>query len=123
MDQGLFQEDSLFVIFSFEDGDGDIGRTSQAQANNVFFIDRRTGTLDNSYGIPAIPEEGAANGVKGEVEILLYTTCCIFPDGADPCTANPAYPVDTIAYDIYITDRAGHRSNTITTPPIMLRCR
>jgi hypothetical protein len=123
MDQGVFEEDSIFVVFSFQDGDGDIGRDAQSGGNNVFFIDRRTNTLDNTYGIPEIPEEGAANGVEGEVRILLYSTCCIYPDGADPCTVNPAFPLDTVSYDIYMTDRAGHRSNTIATPPIILRCR
>lgn len=120
--QGLFQQDSLLVVFRFEDGDGDIGRTSQAGENNVFFIDDRTGTLDSSFGIPAIPEEGAANGVEGEVRIVLYSTCCIYPDGEDPCTVNPSFPLDTVRYSIYMTDRAGHVSNTIRTSLITLRC-
>lgn len=123
LDQGLFEEDSLVVVFRFEDGDGDIGRDAQAPANNVFFTDRRTGQLDNAYGIPAIPQEGAGNGVEGEVRIVLYSTCCLYPDGADPCTVNPSFPLDSVSYDIYMTDRAGHRSNTITTPSIVLRCR
>lgn len=120
--QGNFMEDSVIVRFSFQDGDGDLGRGSQGNENNVFFIDERTNTLENTFGIPAIPEEGAANGVEGEVRIVLFSTCCIFNDGLDPCMPNPNIPFDTVQYRIYITDQAGHRSNEILTTPIILKC-
>lgn len=122
LQQGTFMEDSLLVRFRFEDGDGDIGRSDQASENNIFFIDERTGSLDNTFGIPAIPEEGAGNGVEGEVRIVLFTTCCIYTDGQDPCMPNPSTPFDTVQYRIYIKDRAGHTSNEILTSPIILRC-
>lgn len=115
-------EDSLIVRFRFEDGDGDLGRENQASENNIFFIDERTGTLDNTFGIPAIPQEGAGNGVEGEVRILLFSTCCIYTDGQDPCMPNPSTPYDTVQYRIYIKDQAGHKSNEILTTPIILRC-
>jgi hypothetical protein len=122
LQQGVFQEDSLFVTFHFEDGDGDLGRTDQEPENNIFFIDERTGTLDNTFAIPTIPEDGAGNGVEGEVKILLFSTCCIYPDGSDPCVPNDQYPLDTVQYRIYIKDRAGNKSNEILTSPIILRC-
>src|SRR6187402_1851314 len=56
LQQGIFQEDSLMVTFRFEDGDGDLGRTDQEPDNNIFFIDERTGTLDNTFAIPTIPQ-------------------------------------------------------------------
>lgn len=120
--QGLFQEDSLFVYFTFEDGDGDLGRTQDDDENNVFFIDTRTGTQDNSFGIPFIPQQGSSNGIEGTVEILLFSTCCIYDQGPDPCTPNPQQPYDEVSYEIYIVDRAGNESNRITTPPITLLC-
>lgn len=120
--QGIFQDDSLVVRFRFEDGDGDLGRKDQDPENNIFFIDERTGTLDNTFAIPEIPQEGAANGVEGEVRIVLYSTCCIYPDGSDPCVPNEQFPLDTVMYRIYIKDQAGHKSNEILTSPIILRC-
>jgi hypothetical protein len=122
LQQGIFQEDSLVVTFRFEDGDGDIGRTDQEPENNIFFIDERTGTLDNTFGIPKIPEDGAGNGVKGEVRVLLFSTCCIYSDGSDPCAPSDQFPLDTVQYRIYIKDRADHKSNEILTSPIILRC-
>lgn len=120
--QGIFMEDSLIVRFSFQDGDGDLGRNDQDDENNIFFIDERTGTLDNTFGIPAIPQEGAANGVEGEIRIILFSTCCIYEDGEDPCMPNPSVPYDTVQYRIYIMDQAGHKSNEILTTPIILKC-
>jgi hypothetical protein len=121
--QGIFQEDSLIVLFKFQDGDGDIGRTDQSDENDVFFIDERTGVLDNTFGIPGIPQEGAGNGVEGEVKILLFSTCCLYNDGIhDACTVNPDVPFDTVQYRIYMMDHAGHKSNEILTSPIILRC-
>jgi hypothetical protein len=120
--QGVFQQDSLFVVFSFEDGDGDLGRKANADENNVFFIDTRTSEIDNSFGIPFIPSQGSSNGIQGEVEILLFSTCCLFETGQDPCTASTIEPFDFLQYEIYIVDRAGNESNRIMTDTIMLVC-
>jgi hypothetical protein len=122
LQQGIFMEDSLSVRFAFQDGDGDLGRESQDAENNIFFIDERTGTLDNTFGIPAIPQEGAGNGVEGEIKIILFSTCCIYFDGTDPCMPNPSVAYDTVQYRIYIKDQAGHKSNEILTTPIILKC-
>lgn len=120
--QGVFEEDSLRLRFSFEDGDGDIGRENNTPENNVFLLDTRTGQLDNSFGIPFIPQQGSSNGIEGTVELVIYSTCCIFPNGQDPCQTDPNFPYDTLQYEIYIVDRAGNESNRITTSAIRLIC-
>ena len=120
--QGVFQQDSLFIEFSFEDGDGDLGREDNAEENNVFLIDLRTGNLDNSYGIPFIPAQGSSNGIEGTVQLLLYSTCCLYDNGQDPCTPSSITPYDSLQYEIYIVDRAGNESNRIQTPWITLVC-
>ena len=123
IDQGVFQEDSLTVFFSFQDGDGDLGLDNQASENNVFFIDTRTDVIDNTFRIPFIPSEGSSNGIEGIVKIALFSNCCIFPEGGpDPCQPSATYPYDEVQYRIYITDRAGNKSNEILTDPITLRC-
>ena len=121
MRQGLNQQDSIIVTFHFEDGDGDIGRMTDTDMNNVFFIDMRTGQIDNSFGIPFVPPQGSSNGIEGEVHIKVYSTCCIYPVG-DPCLPSAQYPSDQLTYEIYITDRAGNSSNVIETPIIHLKC-
>ena len=120
MQQGAFNEDSVLVTISFTDGDGDLG---DQDSLNLFITDARTGFLENSYKIPFIPEQGASNGISGEISFALFTTCCIYDDQSiPPCTPNTNEPSKQVTYKIYIEDRAGHRSNEVETEPITLLC-
>lgn len=125
MRQGeLGTEDSLFVTFSFTDGDGDLGTPDvdkdTSRILNVFLTDKRTNTPAERFRLPYIPEQGAGNGISGDIRLLLFTTCCnVLP----PCEASTTKPIDTLVYEIYIKDRAGHESNRIQTAPIYLQCK
>ena len=122
MDQGSLNNDSLFMIISFTDGDGDLGSPPETAEKNLFVIDNRTGDTYNSFKTPIIPEEGVGNGVSGEIKALLFTTCCIFPDNIPPCESPDLYPENEITFDVYLRDQAGNESNRITTPAITLLC-
>ncbi len=122
MDQSEFNDDSLTVIFTFTDGDGDLGSNPEDNQLDVFLTDTRDGFLANQYRIPFIPQQGVGNGISGEVAIKVFSTCCItevFP----PCfTTAPDIPTDTVVYQIQIMDRDSNFSNTILTDPITLNC-
>lgn len=117
--QSTLNEDSITINFTFTDGDGDLG---DSDSINIFVTDTRQNFIANKFRIPFIPPEGAANGISGEVSIVTYSTCCIFPDGQVPCTPSVNYPVDTLTYKVQIKDRAGNLSNIIETPPIFVLC-
>lgn len=127
--RGRGPEDTTFVTISFTDGDGDIGNFQQGSQNDtsdLFLKDLRTGATPEKFTIWQVPELGSGNGISGEITFQLLTTCCIFPpefgviNGCDDVV--PEYPVDTLIYEIYIVDRAGHESNRVQTDPIFLRC-
>lgn len=120
MSQDQFNTDSLLITISFTDGDGDIG--TEDGTFDLFITDTRDNFMPPAYRLPKVPEQGTGNGISGEISFVVFTTCCFFPDGQDPCTVNPTYPTDTLSYLIYIRDRAGHTSNVIETPPIVLLC-
>jgi len=122
MIQNSLNTDSIFVKFSFKDGDGDIGLEPDVFERNIFIIDNRTGDTYDAFKAPVIPEQGASKGISGEVTLRLFTTCCLFPDNIPPCESPPQYPTDMLTLDIYIKDRAGNESNRITTTPITLFC-
>lgn len=122
MTQNSLNTDSIFVKFSFKDGDGDIGLEPDVFERNIFIIDNRTGDTYDAFKAPVIPEQGASKGISGEVTLRLFTTCCLFPDNIPPCESPPQYPTDELTLDIYIKDRAGNESNHITTTPITLFC-
>jgi hypothetical protein len=120
MVQDQFNTDSILIKIYFEDGDGDLG--NEDGEFDLYLTDTRDNFMPPGYRLPKVPELGASNGISGEISFVLFTTCCFFPDGQDPCTPSLTYPVDTVTYLIYIRDRAGHQSNIIETPPIRLLC-
>ena len=117
-------DDFLFLTIDFTDGDGDIGNSAGDTLTkyNIEIIDTRDSSLI-PYKAPIVPLIGANNGISGEIEIKLFTTCCYYADGFRPCEPHPVIPADTLTYKVAIFDRAGHKSNVIETPPIYLDCR
>jgi len=120
--QGSTNEDNVTLTLYFTDGDGDIGYSIDEFQQNLFITDNRTGDLFTGFKLPEIPIEGSKNGVSGTIELLIFTTCCIYPDGIDPCEIVDEFPSNDLSFDIYMLDRAGHISNTVTTPSISLKC-
>ncbi len=122
--QSSLGEDSVLITFSFTDGDGDLGFKDDSES--IFIVDGRDSFNKPPYRIPYIEQQGAGNGISGEISILLPTTCCIYSvqSGIPPCEINIApQALDTVFYLISIKDRAGHVSNIVQTEPIFLRCR
>lgn len=119
-------DDELQISFSFKDGDGDLGLES---SKPIVLTDMRDGSQQWAFGFDALPELGAANGISGEITVIIHTgfsgVCCIYEidDQVSPC-GQPSLvePVDTLIYSIQLTDRAGNVSNTIQTPPIFVLC-
>lgn len=101
--------DTLYITFSFTDGDGDLGG---GDTSNVFLIDSRLGNAGSSYFIDDIPSAGATNGISGEITVMIPEIFC-FQNSA---------PRDSMTYTIQIVDKAGHSSNEIQTPSIELIC-
>jgi hypothetical protein len=122
MVQNTVNSDSVFVFISFTDGDGDLGYGVTDTMTNVFIRDSRSGFIQDRFKTPEVPPEGANNGISGTLRILLYTTCCIFPEGIPPCAAPDQFPTDTLHYEIFLKDRAGNESNIIRTSDIILFC-
>lgn len=117
--------DTLEVIIYFEDGDGDIGhdRTDGNFAPfDVIYIDNRTGDVGQMFNLPYVPEQGSGNGITGTARMTLLSTCCVFNDGTPPCESPIDKPTNDLIYEVYILDRAGNQSNTITLPAITLLC-
>ena len=116
MKQGNSSSDSLRLVLSFEDGDGNIGSNDSL---NVFLTDtRQPNSTPEPFRMPFVPEQGAKNGISGEISLLVYTTCCL-----PTCNSPLNKAQDSLFYDVYIKDRAGNKSNIVRTPFIALRCK
>ena len=115
--------DTLAVMFSFTDGDGNIGFDNDSI--DVFLTDSRDGFI-NRFKLPVVPDQGSGNGISGEVTIKIPNTpfniCCTFPDGSTACQPNDKFPIDTFSYTVQMRDRAGNLSNKIQTDLITILC-
>ncbi len=110
------------LVFSFVDGDGDIGLpksdSTTIDSVNLFFTmyekingefikvdEDDLATLIN-YRIPFIEMEGQNKTLKGEIQVdFFYIKIFLIK-------------YDTIKYEFYIIDRALHKSNVETTSDI-----
>ncbi len=110
-------QDSLELIFDFNDGDGDIGTPESNTSDRDIFaklFELKNGVFTEAnlaapleYRLPYLKPSGNNSSLKGSVQINIdYNILKIN---------------DTIRYELYIKDRAGHLSNTITTSTIITR--
>ena len=123
-------DDKVQVTISFTDGDGDIGYYPRESGRNEAMFDNPASPYYNNFivktwvlrdgtwvqdttnvdaRLPYLTPEGANKALKGDIEREL--------------TLPPAMSLDTLKYDIFIWDRALHKSNVITTPEIVVSTR
>lgn len=112
------------LVFSFTDGDGDIGfplnDTSvdyncfvdlSIKSNGAFnVIDFGTGATYSGI-IPDITPKERNKNIKGDITFA--------PQGLFLDSSFFNNPVDTFKMDVYIIDKAGHKSNAIATPEFL----
>lgn len=117
--------DSLgYVTISYTDGDGDLGFLS-SDTNNLtydFFIklfQLKNGndvellppdsTFTLNARLPYLTPEGDNKNIKGEITMLL-----------ELYFITPVLISDTVAFEIFITDRARNQSNVVKSPYYVL---
>lgn len=132
-------EDSLFLFFSFQDGDGDLGTAAGDTVTNIFYFDDRFSITDvpgpdsiqanifiidrrsddyeftSSYRLPYLTPVGEVKAIKGQVRIAAKFSCRFVAKSNN-------YVADTIAPQLYIVDRANNKSNIVDLPPIYVVC-
>lgn len=126
-DSGMYARRG-FLTISFQDGDGDIGLRSDQNMppfdtgslyyyNYIIdYYEKQNGTfvkrdLDPPYNarIPYLTPDDPNKAIKGII--------------VDTLVLNPMPVHDTIKFKFFIYDRALHKSNLDSTPPIILRRR
>lgn len=114
------------ITLEFTDGDGDIGLSESdtlAPYDSTYFYNfflypfkytnGQYDSVDTSipyHGrIPKLENVEPGESIEGEIEMEI-----------DIYSMDLFIPADTVAFDIFIVDRALHHSNTIRTLPIIL---
>lgn len=109
------------IELKFTDGDGDIGRDPKQEVNSVFIRYSKDTSSGTDYTFPQPfpfidenmrPKDG---GLEGFITINLGRQYFSVTD-----SLHLALGKDTVYWDVYIKDDAGHKSNVIRTDPIYL---
>jgi hypothetical protein len=110
------------VILYFTDGDGDLGKLNNQDSTSRLIYRNLRDTVffntDNYYVIPIIPNKGTTNAIDGTIEVKLSSALL---NSYEAYFITKGISIDTFTFKMYITDRANHQSNVITTPPIVVK--
>ncbi len=108
---------SAHLVISFTDGDGDLGNNSPGAYDPPDFIVVMDTLHNGNWGsngndslfsgtIPYLTPSGSNKALKGDIATDVFL---LF-----------GHPNDTVRYEVYIRDRALHKSNVITIPEIII---
>ena len=97
--------DSLVFKISYKDGDGDLGENN-SNAENFFLTDSRN-NVTYKFRIPQLAPDNANIIIQGNLNITLDNTSIIGSSSSE-----------TFTYSIYVKDRAGNQSNTVTSSQV-----
>ncbi len=100
--------DAVVIRISYTDGDGDLGENN-ASVKNCFVTDNRIG-ITSTYRIQQLSPDGSSIPIKGLLDIEL---------GGQGITDGSTQ--QSVTFSLYLVDRAGHRSNTVSSEPITIR--
>jgi len=102
---------TLVLTLRYKDGDGDLGGQPDNQPD-LFLIDLRDSTLFPAgydgiirYNMPKFYEGPTPQSIQGTIEVSIPGIIRLNPNAAQ----------EQVQFRVYILDRAGHRSNDITT--------
>ena len=108
--------DTCFFYFSLVDGDADIAGPGDT-VSQIYLVDSRdTNTiLKTPFPDVDVSIEDPKKGLEGK--------CLFFPLPQPVPRSDSLHTAtgDTLYYSLYIKDRAGHKSNVVTTPVFYIR--
>lgn len=100
-------EQPVLLRFSYKDGDGDLGQDDPDEYS-LWVKDSRLNTADGYHIIPLSPPD-IELPIQGELQVQL-TPLFLLGNGSE----------EVMTYSFHVVDRAGHRSNEITSSPITI---
>jgi hypothetical protein len=118
-------KDTAFLSFGFKDGDGDLGRDPLKGEYDVFLRDSRyvhdTSFVNPRFFFPTIPDDARdpINGLEGRGVIALRAFGASYSITPRQDTLHKLHG-DTLTYQVWVVDQAGHISDTITTSPLYI---
>jgi hypothetical protein len=100
-------QDSINIVISYDDYDGDIG-ANDANVKNLFVTDSRN-NVTYEYRISQLSPSGSTIHIKGNLNAIIKNTA--ITNGSTS---------QSVSYSVYLKDRAGNQSNVISTSAITI---
>ena len=98
-------QDQLTITISYTDGDGNLGENNP-DVTNLFLTDMRNG-VTYEYRVKQLAPHDATISIKGQLEVVLNSVAILSSSNQE-----------SVNYSIYVKDRAGNTSNTVTTSTV-----
>lgn len=99
--------DSLVFTVRYKDGNGDLGENNP-DVKNLFLVDNRIG-ITYEYRISQLAPTGSSIATEGNLNVVLQNI--VITDSSTQQNAT---------FSIYVKDRAGNVSNTVTSGTIVV---
>ena len=103
----VLEGDPLTFRIKYTDGNGDLGENNP-DVHNLFLTDNRV-NVTYEYRIQELAPEGSSIIIQGHLDVELNSTAVT--DGSNS---------QSVTYSIYVVDRAGNHSNTVTSESITI---
>jgi len=100
--------DDIIITISYSDGNGDLGENNP-DIHNLFVEDNRN-SIVYQFRIPHLAPDNNSIAIEGDFNITINGS------GITDESSN-----QQVSYAIYVKDRAGNKSNTITTSKITIQ--
>ncbi len=95
-------KDKVVFTLNYKDGDGDIGENVDG-VKNLFITDSRN-NITYQFRVKQLAPNGASVAIEGNLFVELNTAAILNGSSSQ-----------AVEYSIYLKDRSGNSSNTITT--------
>ena len=100
--------DDIIITISYTDEDGNLGENNP-DIHNLFVQDNRN-DIEYEYRIPELTPSGSDISITGNFNIKINGTGITDESSSQK-----------VNYDIYVKDREGNKSNTVTTSSITIQ--
>ncbi len=96
---------NLTITISYKDADGDLGENNP-DVKNLFVTDNRNGVV-YQFRVQQLSPSGATISIQGQLDIAMPNVG--ITDGVT---------LESATFSIYMKDRAGNQSNTVTSSSV-----
>lgn len=102
-------EDSLVFNIKYRDNDGDLGE-NDPNVKNLFITDNRIGIVYD-YRIQQLAPSGSSIAIEGTLQVVLNSVA----------RTDTSLAQESATFSVYVKDRAGNKSNTVTSGAITIK--